>query len=242
MGETPARWAVLFDGDGTLWEYEPSMLAALKLTLEELWSLRPETVGRGMTVDRMVAIRDEVGEELAGRVDDLAAVRVAAFDRTLEVLGIPDASLGAEIAASFFSHRTRLLTARPDASFVLTNISDHELGYVTNGTSFPADVGLGMHFSVAMRSIDYGAAKPHPGMLLIAADELGVTPELTIMVGDNQTEDVGAAQAAGMKSVLLGEARDGHPCVPDRAVSSFGEIPDAIRSLVDGPDSEEGQR
>ena len=141
----------------------------------------------------------------------------------------------------FFSHRTRLLMARPDASDVLADISDLELGYVTNGTSFPSDVGLGSHFSVTLRSIDYGAAKPHPGMLLAAASELGILPECTIMIGDNQTEDVGAARAAGMMSVLLGQVDKGHSHRPDRAVASFGDIPDAIRALMHGSNAKESQ-
>lgn len=227
------KWAVLFDGDGTLWEYEPSMLKALELTLEELWSLRPETVGRGMTVDRMVSIRNEVAEELAGRVNDLAAVRVAAFDRTLELLEIPDASLGAEIAASFFSHRTRLLTARREAEGVLAAIENYEVGYVTNGTSYPADVGLGEYFSVTLRSIDYGAPKPHPGMLLAAAAYLGVDAERTVMVGDNQVEDIGAANAAGMRSILVADSADAGFPRPDRVVASLADVPGAVSELVD---------
>ena len=228
-------WAVLFDGDGTLWEYEPSMRSALELTLEELWSRLPETIGYGMTVDAMVVIRNEVAVELDGRVDDLAAVRVAAFERTLEILGIADDALTAELSASFFSHRTRLLSPRPEAFTVLSGLETFRLGYVTNGTSFPVDVGLENFFEIALRSIDHGTVKPHPGMLLSAAQHVDVAPERVIMVGDSQAEDVGAARAAGMTSILLSEEADPDLPTPHYVVPSLSAIPEILMRLSRSP-------
>ena len=47
-----------------------------------------------------------------------------------------------------------------------------------------------------------GCRKPQPGMVLAAADALGVAPEDVAVVGDIGA-DVGAARAAGARSVLV---------------------------------------
>lgn len=226
--------AILFDGDGTLWEFEPSMRGALELCLEELWSRRPDTVGKGMTVDQMVDIREEVAAELMGRVHDLAVIRVTAFERTLERLDIADASLAAEIAASYYAHLNRLLAPRPETASVLAELAGYLLGYVSNGATLPAALGLGRFFRVALGSADRGLPKPDPAMLLDAAERLGVPPESVVMVGDSQQHDVAAARAAGMRSVLLGDQVNPDQPTPDHLIGSLVELPGVVLSLVDG--------
>lgn len=228
---------IIFDGDDTLWEFAPSMRGALELTLEELWSRRPETVGRGMSVDQMMAIRDMVADELSGRVHDLAVVRVAAFERTLEVLGVDDLELAAEISASYFSHRKRLLAPGSNTIDVLKQLAAYALAYASNGTSLPADLGLGEFFGPTLRSVDHGTAKPDPGMLLELAEQMGMTSEMVVMVGDTQTEDIAAAHAAGMRSVLVGRPVDPSLPAPTRSIQSLAELPALVASM-DGADSQ----
>ena len=228
---------IIFDGDDTLWDFAPSMRGALQLSLEELWSRRPETVGGGMDIEQMMAIRNNVAAELAGRVDDLAVVRVAAFERTLEVLGVSNPALAAEIAASYFAHRARLLTAGEDTMAVLEQLSGYVLAYSSNGTSLPTDLGLGGHFVAALRSVDHGTAKPDPGMLLALATEMDLVVEHIVMVGDTQAEDIAAAHQAGMRSVLISAEVDDSLPLPTHVAASLGDLPDVI-ALMDSPHAE----
>ena len=46
--------------------------------------------------------------------------------------------------------------------------------------------------------------KPHPGLILRAAEELGLSPQLSFMVGDSQS-DVEAGRRAGCRTVLIAE-------------------------------------
>lgn len=50
--------------------------------------------------------------------------------------------------------------------------------------------------------------KPQPGLILRAADELGLSPRLSFMVGDSQS-DVEAGRRAGCRTVLISETEGG---------------------------------
>jgi phosphoglycolate phosphatase len=61
---------------------------------------------------------------------------------------------------------------------------------------------------VATRCADEGEPKPHPWMLLDLGDELGVSPQSMLMVGDT-THDLGMARAAGANAI--GVSYGAHP-------------------------------
>lgn len=80
--------------------------------------------------------------------------------------------------------------------------------------------------------------KPRPGLVLQAAERLGITPEELVVVGDIGA-DVGAAAAAGAQGILVPTPRtrqeeiDDAPTVAaslDEAVSLVLEHADAVRS------------
>lgn len=69
-----------------------------------------------------------------------------------------------------------------------------------------ASTGLGRYFH-ATRCADEGHSKPHPGMLQGLMEELNVSPERTLMIGDT-THDMEMARAAGV--ARLGAAYGAH--------------------------------
>jgi putative hydrolase of the HAD superfamily len=75
---------------------------------------------------------------------------------------------------------------------------------------------------------DVGYLKPHPTIFQAALDQLGVTPEETVFVGDNPIADVAGAQAVGMQGVL--RVADPVPpmlsglIIPDAAINSLMEL------------------
>ena len=64
------------------------------------------------------------------------------------------------------------------------------------------DTGLGTFFQ-ATRCADETFSKPHPHMLLELMDEIGVSAEQTLMIGDTEY-DLLMAKNAGVKSVAIG--------------------------------------
>ncbi|KAJ3298726.1 Haloacid dehalogenase-like hydrolase domain-containing protein 2 [Borealophlyctis nickersoniae] len=76
--------------------------------------------------------------------------------------------------------------------------------------------------------------KPEPSFFRIALDDLGVTPDQAIMIGDDVRDDVGGAMALGMQGYLVktGKYRDGDETskgfTPSKVYATFAEAVDAI--------------
>ncbi len=86
----------------------------------------------------------------------------------------------------------------PDAPAVLKSVAAAGLpiGIVSNtGWSIDAGyaaTGLDAFIDTFVLSCDLGIAKPAPGPFLLACERLGVSPERTLMVGNNRLADSGS--------------------------------------------------
>ena len=117
----------------------------------------------------------------------------------------------------------------------------HEAGFaLAVGSSGPPEnvelcieeMSLAHCFDAVVNGMDVTYGKPHPQTFLLAAERLGVRPDLCIVVEDAPA-GVEAAIRAGMKSVALVGT---HPAsafpTADLVVSSLGEItPTILRDL-----------
>ena len=88
---------ISFDGDMTLWDFYKVMRHSLKQTLTELQKQVPTQRTLDLTVDEMIAIRDQLAEEVKGEVWSLLEIRRRAFERALEHVGHPDKDLAAHL-------------------------------------------------------------------------------------------------------------------------------------------------
>lgn len=87
---------------------------------------------------------------------------------------------------------------------------------------------LEKYFKVAVSYQDTTNHKPHPDPLLLAAQKLGVKPEVCVYIGDVEN-DIRAARAAGMKVVIYSKS---HFDQADAYTPSFTELPKLISSLT----------
>lgn len=198
---------VAFDGDDTLWDFSAAMRTALRSTLEELWTLHPGPATGALTVERMIEIRDRVARELEGRVVDLAAIRHAAFERTLEEVGIEDPALAARLNAMFFAVKDLHSAPHPDAIPLLAELAGrYQCALLTNGNADPAHYGLDRFLEPIVRASDEGVAKPDPVIFRVLLERTGRAPEEAVYVGDSLTDDVAGAQAAGLRAIWLNRA------------------------------------
>jgi len=74
----------------------------------------------------------------------------------------------------------------------------HEDGLVPGNGAVLAAVA-----AMAKRPPDLLVGKPQPNLLISAMERMGCTPDQCLMVGDSLDTDVGAAYAAGVRSVLV---------------------------------------
>ena len=219
---------VFFDGDQTLWDFHSLMRRALEATLQELRSQRPGSPADAVTVESMIADRDQVSAELRGPQGTMEAIRVAAFRRTLRRIGLPDPELADHLAQHYFEHRFGDVLLYDDVRPTLTLLAeDYQLGLLTNGNSYPERSGLAGFFDIVVLAQDHGVSKPDRRLYDVAARQARVPEAGLAMIGDSLDHDVAGAQAAGWFGLWLD--RDG-------AAPTAGVRPDAtLRTLRDAP-------
>ena len=179
--------AVLFDWDGTILDnYEVIMASYRDATTEVLGRSVPSTPEEE---SRLIRLR---GQESFGSMSD-------------------DPDVVAQIAAAY--HRAYLVNVEkagvpfPGAREVLESLRDRglQVGVVTSKArvryeSDAARFGLADLFAVAVTGDEAIEAKPHPGPVLLAMDQLGLPSEEVVFAGDGP-QDVAAGNAAGATSV-----------------------------------------
>ncbi len=220
--------AISFDGDGTLWDFEAVMRHSLHHALVELHRLAPH-VSSSLSIETMIAIRNQVADELRGRVTSFEAIRLEAFRRTLEHVGDPNDALAAHLNEVYLKHRFEDIELFPDVLPTLDALRDRfTLGLLSNGNSYPERCGLGGRFRFVVFSQDHGFEKPDPRLLEVAVRRAGCAMHQLLHVGDSLRNDVAGARGAGVWSVWLN--REGRPndtgIAPDLEISSLLDLAD----------------
>jgi len=209
----PRRFDLLvFDWDGTIVDSTAMIATCIQKAAADL----------GLTVPTLDQASHVIGlgllDALARAVPDLAADRVDEFSARYR-----HHYFACEPEIVLFDGVRDLLVERAEAGLplaVATGKSRRGLARAFEST------GLGQLFE-SSRCADETHAKPHPAMLLELADELNVSPERIVMIGDT-THDLQMANAAGAGAVgvtygahsreLLSE------CVPLALAESVGEL------------------
>ncbi|MFA6583763.1 MAG: HAD family hydrolase [Elusimicrobiaceae bacterium] len=119
---------------------------------------------------------------------------------------------------------------------------DFRLGIVSNNygnlASMLESEGLLKYFGSVADSGVVGATKPDPKIFQAALDELGVSAQDAIMVGDSVKRDIAGAVTIGMSAALLWGDRFRHSAPPELRgnviiLKNFTELPDRLPALSD---------
>ncbi|HXJ37224.1 MAG TPA: HAD family hydrolase [Candidatus Eisenbacteria bacterium] len=242
--------AVLFDLFGTLIEFDHAALPEVVIDGRRIrstigtWAPLLAELVPGADVDTFgrafIAASHELAEERKGtHVERPSRER---FRRALVRLGA-DAATAAEAApilarahmqgianaTRFPSNHAAVLehAARGRTVAVITNFDDTATAY---DILCRHDILSKVHTVVVSEAV--GLRKPHPSLIRIALRDLGVAPARALMVGDNFTEDIGAASAAGVDAAWIDTERtgvpDGSPS-PRYVLTSFPEVATLLR-------------
>lgn len=220
--------AISFDGDMTLWDFYKVMRHSLKYTLAVLQKQRPMPRVLNLTIDEMIAIREQFAEEVKGKVWSLEEIRRGAFERTLEHVGCPDKELAAHLNAIYRKHRFEDIELYPDIVPTFDILAPHfKLGLLSNGNTYPERCGLDGRFAFVVFSQDVQVEKPHPKIFEITAERAGCELTQMLHVGDSLENDVAGAKNVGTPCVWLN--RESVPndteIQPDYEIASLTEIP-----------------
>jgi len=116
--------------------------------------------------------------------------------------------------------------------------NDYKVGCVTNkAEAFTVpllkDKGLYDYFDVVVSGDTCSKKKPDPEPLLYAAEQMGVTPDHALMIGDSKS-DVKAARAAGFHIFCMpygyNHGEDIRDYDPDLVIDSMAELPKYLKA------------
>ena len=190
-----------FDGDNTLWDFHKVMRHSLEYVRLELVQFQKLS---GLTVDEMIQVRNEVAQSLEGKTTNLEEIRLSSFRETLRRHDVHDEALAKKLNALYLKHRFADIELFPNVSSAFQSLArDYRLGLLSNGNSYPERCGLKDIFKFVIFSQDHGVKKPDPEIFKITLSAAKCDREEMLHIGDSLKNDVGGAQAAGIKSVWL---------------------------------------
>lgn len=219
---------VSFDGDMTLWDFLKVMRHSLTHTLTALQKQVPTQRALELTIDEMIAIRNQFAEEVKGKIWNLEKIRWRAFERTLEHVGHPDKDLAAHLNAIYLKHRFEDIELYPDVLPTFDILASHfKLGLLSNGNTYPERCGLEDRFAFVIFSQDVQVEKPDPKIFEITAQRAGCELGQMLHVGDSLENDVAGAKNVGARTVWLNRegVKNNTEIQPDYEVVSLTEIP-----------------
>jgi len=219
---------IVFDLDGTLVDTAPDLIASLNVLFarEGLAPITPNE-GRGMIgggIKRLIerGLTTQGRGFTAGEVDALYADYVTHYAEHIADSSRPYP--GVEAALD-------LLAARGSRFAVCTN----KLAWLS--VRLLDRLGLAPRFVAICGPDTFGVQKPDPEALRRTIAAAGGDPADAVMVGDSAT-DIRTAQAAGVPVVAVDFGYTEVPVTeldPDRVISHFDALPEAIAALVRNP-------
>ena len=143
------------------------------------------------------------------------------------------------LAGEFASTRRMRQRLLPGARELIAQLApSFSLALLTNGApdlqrEKIAATGLESHFKAIAVSGEYGIGKPKPEIFHHLLDELGVSPEEALMVGNSLERDIAGARNAGIRSIWIRVpgSEEHAEVVPDHTISALSEIPAILNGL-----------
>ena len=215
--------AIIFDKDGTLFDFQRSWGDAMVELLESAVAperLKGAALALGFDFERAKFMPGSI--VIAGSSTDMARVLAPYMQRDeQEALCLIDA----------MAERARMVPVVDLASCLGSLRQDYVLGLVTNDSEAPSRLqleaaGIADCFAFIAGCDTGHGSKPAPDPLLAFAKATSIAPERTLMVGDSR-EDLVAAKAAGMRAiaVLTGVAKaEELACDAEAVLSDIGQL------------------
>lgn len=218
---------VVFDLDGTLVDSAPDLVGALNVILAR----------EGLGPLPLVRARQFVGR--GGR----ALIRLGLDAHGTSVSDARMEEMFAAYLAEYEKRISRETLPFPGAVAALDRLAEagHRFAICTNKFEKPAkmlmrDLGLADRFAAIVGADTFPMSKPDGAVLRLTIERAGGDPARAVMVGDTIT-DIATARNAGLPVIGLdfGYAPEVmKDLAPDRIVSHFDELFDAVEALCAG--------
>ena len=226
---------VTFDLDNTLWDVEPTLLAAEEEQRQWLLRNRPGAI-ESHDHESLWEFKQAVWRRHPELAHNVSEMRVRMLYELQLAAGYEseDALTGARLAFEVFLQRRHAVVLYEEALGVLSDLArDYTLGALTNGNADIYKTDAGEYFDFAFLAEEVGASKPAPDMFHAALEACGALPGEIVHVGDSPEHDIHPARALGMHTVWMnsqGVDWPGGPG-PDRSIGNLRQLPQAIADL-----------
>ena len=224
--------AVIFDIDGTLYDWEASIDRALRDVLPEV----PAAYRNGLTNRMRQALADYALVVRDGLVVDRKYWLLMVDPVPPWRAALPDAD--SELAQRVAQRYQSLLDAVPfaDASPALEALrAEYALGVLSNSPRSEETLTRlkFRHYFDAVVAASEPWRKPHPEAFRRACRALGIAPSEAVYVGDSLSNDVEGALGAGLIPVWVDRYGDDY-ALPEGAwrISSLEGLPDLLAELT----------
>ncbi|TJY44230.1 HAD family hydrolase [Cohnella pontilimi] len=163
-----------------------------------------------------------------------------AWTRGLAALGADRPELGARLAEAFAAQRRKLPYVYDETFTVLDELRGrYKLLLLTNGCpdlqqeKLDGVPALTPYFDFILISGHFGEGKPSERLFAHAMEQLGISPEDGVMVGDKLTTDILGANRVGMTSVWINRnnVKRGDEIVPKHEIASLTELPALLKHI-----------
>ncbi len=206
------RW-LLFDIDGTLFDYDRAEVEALGALWNELGLADPQATGEAYReINAALWRRFEAGDISS------AEIKVERFRQLIascDLRAKPE-----QLSNAYIRHLGRQPHLLADADRLIESAAKrYELGLITNGLAAVqrdrlARSPIGKHFDVVVISEEVGFAKPDPRIFEHAWAEMGnPSKDSVLMVGDNLVADIQGGNNFGLATCWFnqdGRQTNGH--------------------------------
>ena len=240
--------AVIFDLGHTLWDFAPSEngrhLNILRMH-RRLASVLGDGVPSPHEIDRALgaAVQRWIDEWNGDRLEQ--APSESLVGEALAKAGVvPQDGLLRDLTSIFLATEVDMPVVEPDSLAAIATLHGRglALGCITNTLLLEDGIldalrrlGLLLYLRSVVVSSAMGYCKPHASLFRRALDELGVAAHEAVFVGDRMVDDVGGAQAVGMRTVLTHQYRREDPgrapAAPDSVIGRLSELPAALERL-----------
>lgn len=181
---------LLFDADGTLFDYEMAEAKALKATFMDF-----QLPYGPATTEKYREINHQIWQDFEHGLITSAALRTTRFERLFESVQVQ--ADAAPFSARYLQHLANASDLMPGAENVIRKLKEHyRLAIITNGlkdVQYPRLEGsaIGAWFEVIAVSEEVGAAKPDPRFFEAAFQRMGQPPrETALVIGDSLSSDI----------------------------------------------------
>jgi HAD superfamily hydrolase (TIGR01509 family) len=198
--------AITLDLDDTLWPVWPTIARAETALQAWLTAHAPATARLCENVETKKCIRSEINHRHADQAHDLTFLRREAIRESLLRAGDPP-DFAEPAFEVFFAERQNVVLFDGVEQALARLAARYPLVSLSNGNADVFRTSAGPYFKASVSARLCGVAKPDTRIFQVAAQQLNLSMDAVLHLGDDPNTDVMGAMSAGMQAVWVNTQR-----------------------------------